>query len=338
MKSLGDVSGERKNNLNIMRFLAAILVIISHSFPITNGTKEIDPLGIWTDGRLDFGGVAVSFFFVTGGFLIAGSSERKTKTKEFFIARCKRIFPSLVALCIICIFVVGGVFTTNTRYSYYTSIDTWKYLLNIVFVPVHFLPGVFSDNPYPGVVNGPLWTLPIEFCCYIACFVSYKLGFFNKKRYVFTIPLAFICAIVFFYLFYQNPFMIRIVRSVILFYIGIGFYVYRNQIHLNYKVAIVAVVLFVFLLYLKLSIIAMMFAFPYIVYYIAYGINGNYITKFGYKYEISYGMYLWGWPVQQIIVEFGGICSIWYGNAIVAIGLSVVLGFVNCVVIEKRFI
>ena len=54
-------------------------------------------------------------------------------------------------------------------------------MLNAVLVLVHPLPGVFASNPYPDVVNGALWTLPVEYACYVLCFVVFLATRFRKK-------------------------------------------------------------------------------------------------------------------------------------------------------------
>ena len=50
---------------------------------------------------------------------------------------------------------------------------TWRYLWRsaILYTP-YVLPGVFSGNVLPLVVNGSLWTLPVEFLCYVAVAVA----------------------------------------------------------------------------------------------------------------------------------------------------------------------
>ena len=47
MKKLGDVQAVRNNNFNVLRFLAALLVIFSHSYPLALGNGEGEPLRQW---------------------------------------------------------------------------------------------------------------------------------------------------------------------------------------------------------------------------------------------------------------------------------------------------
>ena len=171
----------RNNNLALMQFISSILVIFSHSYPIA--ADNIDILGRTTKGTFTFGGIAVSFFFLTGGFYIAKSMERKKTAKNFFKARALRIFPPLIVVVMISI-IMGGFITEYSFSQYWKSPKTWKYLGNCIFILQHKLPGVFLNNPYNSTINGSLWTLPVEFLCYIACYVFYKLKLLSKRFYI----------------------------------------------------------------------------------------------------------------------------------------------------------
>lgn len=334
-KILADESVFLHNNLNFMRFVAAIMVIVSHSFPVCYGVEYEDLVGRMTNGMINLGGIAVGVFFVTGGFLIARSCENKKRAFPFFKARIRRIFPSLAVVVLLCVFVLGPVASSVSLKEYFSAKETYRYFLNIFLIPIHTLPGVFENHVYPSVVNGALWTLPVEFVCYIGCFCAYKLGFFDKKRFAYTIPVAFVATISLFYLFGDNIVLLRIIRPILLYYIGIGFYVYRTKIRLDYKWGLLSVFLFIGTIFFNIPNIGMLFFFPYMIYFFAYGLKGK-LCEFGRKYEISYGMYLYGWPVQQTLIELGGMFCICYFNAIVTVMIVMLLGFLNTLIVEKQ--
>ncbi len=58
---------QKSTNLHFSRFIAAILVIFSHSFVITQGKVSDEWLFKLTKGQLDFGALAVAVFFLGGG-------------------------------------------------------------------------------------------------------------------------------------------------------------------------------------------------------------------------------------------------------------------------------
>ena len=92
---LSGIAESRVNNLNLMRFIAAVFVIISHCYVVTlGGDAPGDFISNHTSGQLTFGGMAVGLFFVFGGFLIARSCEHHSKAKVFFKQRVLCLFPS----------------------------------------------------------------------------------------------------------------------------------------------------------------------------------------------------------------------------------------------------
>mgnify|MGYP002776404545 CR=1 FL=1 len=78
------------------------------------------------------------------------------------------IFPALAVLVMATVFCFGPVLTTLPITDYFASSDTWGYLSTAALLVRRGLPGVFVDNPYPQAVNGSLWTLPVEFLCYVS--------------------------------------------------------------------------------------------------------------------------------------------------------------------------
>lgn len=321
--------------MDIIRFFAAILVIICHSFPLSYGNTTSDYLARYTDNRLSFGGLAVGIFFVFGGFLISKSMENKKNAATFFKARCKRIFPSLIFVVLVIVFVIGPIVTDLTIREYFSSMETYKYLGNIFLIPIHNLPGVFEKNIYASVVNGALWTLPVEFMCYIMIYIAYKIGIFEKKKFAFTIPFAIVIIILL--IFIRDNFIISVVRPVILYYIGLGMYVFRDKIKLTKKCFWTSVFCFILLIGLKLDIIAMISVFPYIMMYLAFGTKKKFIN-FSKNGDISYGMYLWGWPVAQIVCMIFGKKMEWYVNSIIVITLSIVFGYITYVIVERKIL
>ena len=66
MVILGDVARNRDNNLNLIRMIAALAVLVSHAYPIALGPDAVQPLQRLTGNTL--GGLAVAVFFVISGF------------------------------------------------------------------------------------------------------------------------------------------------------------------------------------------------------------------------------------------------------------------------------
>lgn len=179
VRTIRDCIDKKSNNLNLIKFIAAILVIFSHSFRISRNT--MDPLDSFTDGQISFGGVAVALFLFASGFYVTKGLFKRKKGVLYFKNRFARIYPAFVAVIIATAFIIGPLISKYSFKEYFGRKDTYLYLLYILMIPRYILPGVFEKNPYPGVVNGSLWTIPLEVICYIGLYIVYVCKFLNKK-------------------------------------------------------------------------------------------------------------------------------------------------------------
>lgn len=299
-QKLGHYTGQ-SHNLQLMKFIAAIMVICSHAFPIVTGSMKGEPIYQLTKGQLSMGGFSVAVFFLSAGYFIAASVEKKKTVRSFFLARCIRIFPLLWIVVILSI-LLGACVTTNTMSSYWTDRGTWLYLLNGLLFPVHNLPGVFEQAPYLPTVNGALWTLPVEFACYIVCFIIYKMNFLKEKWYFLYLIPASMLAILILFVEEQYPFLMQVYRPCFLFHIGMGFWIYRDKIKLCSILFWPALLLFVVSLVCHAANIGMFILFPYLCMYLCFG-EKQVSGKLDFLGNMSYGIYLCGFPIQQLLVE-----------------------------------
>jgi len=102
-------SAERgANSYGIIRVIAAVLVIWTHSYSVVGGETAAEPLKELT--RWSAGSHAVNIFFSLSGFMVAASWERSRNLFDFVIARILRIMPALV-----CVNVLIVVLTRSRR-------------------------------------------------------------------------------------------------------------------------------------------------------------------------------------------------------------------------------
>lgn len=157
-----NVKHDRINNFDAIRLLGAVLVLVGHAFPLHNdgaGNPVIWGTTVQTAG--------VILFFSLSGFLIATSWRLDPRFVPYLLKRSLRIFPALIVLTLSTVFVLGPALTRLPLSEYLASPGAWSYLKNIVLSPVYALPGVFENSPFPNAVNGSLWSLPVEFACYL---------------------------------------------------------------------------------------------------------------------------------------------------------------------------
>jgi peptidoglycan/LPS O-acetylase OafA/YrhL len=150
------------NSFDLLRLLAATAVIFHHDWPLAG-------LPVRRLFSTDFGELGVGVFFVISGYLVTASWRRAPRLGDFLKKRLLRIEPALVASVAVTALVFGAYATTLPLADYFREPTVWLYVVrNTLLYPVTYdLPGVFTHNPVPDTVNGSLWTLRLEFSFYL---------------------------------------------------------------------------------------------------------------------------------------------------------------------------
>lgn len=319
-KTIEQIYSYKENSFNIVRLLLAISVIYSHSYPLLIGEEgKGDLLARITNGQINFGSLAVDSFFVISGFLITQSMLNSKNYIEYFIKRCLRILPAFFIALIFSAFIIGPIVSKLSFKDYFLTINiiepTEFVLKNLTMNVTGYSWGVldvFSNNPFPGSVNGSMWTLKHEFACYIMVMIfSFFYIFRNRTVFLVTSILSIILAVINikfnFKLFSlgQNAWILSdneynsfIVLSCY-FIIGALMYVYNDKIKINYRYLFLALILIVFSSKINNLKLFMLFALPYLLIGLCIITNIRWVTKYG---DFSYGMYIYAFPIQQILV------------------------------------
>jgi len=341
LRLLEEAINNRENNFDLLRLSAALIVLTSHSFALTGQNPQGRNFWVSIFGRHEPSSLAVGMFFVISGFLIAGSLERRTML-EYARARALRIIPALAVLSVLTVFIVGPFFTKFPLVQYFSTPETYSYLFNSFPYRTYFtLPGVFSANPYPGSVNGSLWTIPIEAFCYIAIAALYVAG----RRGGLMIVAAVVCVSGALYWnsssnrlngipLYGTTELLPTLKFGLLFLMGSMAWIYRAKIPLSSWIGIPSILLFWYAGGSKYSQLAMYILLPYIVIYLAYGrpLARSVISRFG---DVSYGVYLYAFVVQQILVSLSGNrFNAWTLSASAA-AVAILCGWVSWHYVEK---
>jgi peptidoglycan/LPS O-acetylase OafA/YrhL len=151
----------RHNSLNFLRLLLALAVIVSHAWPVGGYGSEPriagDTVGTW----------AVGGFFAISGFLIA-RSRLHTSFPGFLLRRFLRIYPGYL----VCLLVIVLFFAPLSVAIGPGSID-WgsaaSYLGGNLFLKIeqNGIADTLTSVPFGDAWNGSLWTLFYEFVCYL---------------------------------------------------------------------------------------------------------------------------------------------------------------------------
>jgi peptidoglycan/LPS O-acetylase OafA/YrhL len=194
-----DSRGDRGNSIGFLRLLLALAVLYSHSY-ILGGFGQESFLS-WSRGTLILGTVGVQGFFVLSGALIATSWIRRASLGRFLWCRLLRLAPALWVCLAFTAMVIGPIlyFTTpGTHVSYFSLTPSpGGYIVRNALNPRTqvSIAGLPSDTPWLGDLNGSLWTLFYEGACYLLIAALGVAGFLGKSRNFGALLLLFILAL-----------------------------------------------------------------------------------------------------------------------------------------------
>lgn len=185
MQTIGDrldAHGQTGPGFDLVRLSLAVMVLCVHSSLLAPGADKAAPLFPGAPiGQWAFDWVPVPAFFALSGFLVAASAER-LKLFDFLANRALRIAPALAVQVALAALVLGPLLTTLPLSAYFADPKLWSYLLNLVGLVHYELPGLFASNPEPLVVNGSIWTVPHELFCYALLAALVAVGAFRSRR------------------------------------------------------------------------------------------------------------------------------------------------------------
>jgi peptidoglycan/LPS O-acetylase OafA/YrhL len=310
MTTFADRAKDRNNHFNLIRFIAAFVVLAAHSAIFVGVWPFWDPYAHGYD--LATGGMAVDAFFVISGFLVTGSLLSRQSLSTFVWARFLRIFPGLWVMLLLTVFGLGLALTTLPAREFLASPITHEYLwrcATLVNGIRKYLPGVFETNRLDTAFNGSLWTLPIEWRMYEFLAIAWVLlAIIPKYRLIAFRLLAPIAAVA--GLIYVGIDVLTHERANLgsmhsyMFFAGSAILVLGDKIPVSFKIVpILLAVLAVSLLHYKLALLVYLVVMPFLVLNLAYA-PGRLLLRFNRFGDYSYGVYIYAYPIQQTVHSF----------------------------------
>ena len=334
---LGDVCEGRNNHLNMIRMIAATAVLVSHAWPISLGPGAVQPLSALLGETL--GTLSVYVFFVISGFLIARSFERQPTVRRWIVARVLRLFPALTVVLVLTVAVLGPLVTTLPLAEYFARPETLSYVprnLSLAFLQ-YDLPGVFEDQPYPGAINGSLWTLVYEVVCYGGVLVVGLLGGLRRSGLMLVILAGF--AAVYVLVLHvlgperAHPKIVALCGLALPFVIGTAFYVWRARIPLHLGILLGLVLAAALLRETPAHAVALTAALSYGVFLVGF-MPGAFLHGYNRFGDYSYGVYIYAFPMQQLMMHlFQPMGPL--GNIALALPSTLALAMLSWVWVEK---
>jgi peptidoglycan/LPS O-acetylase OafA/YrhL len=308
-------------------------VIYGHGPAIAGGYAATDVFVRLGWGEYS-GSIAVDLFFIISGFLVMRSLDLRGRVLDFIRARILRILPAYLACLLVSAFIIGPVFSTHSLSAYLVSIEPYRYCWqNAWFTTdiVWTLPDVFRNNPKQATINGSLWTLPAEVRMYAWVAIVGCMGLL-RRRWMFNAFLIGVFAVGFY-----RPSLLplvpldRYMRLAALFAIGAFCYVNRRWIPVRGGWLLGAVT--VAWLCRTTAIYPMAFAACEVLFcfWFACGTRWHGFNRFG---DYSYGIYLWGFPAQQMWAAVDpGMSSL--TNSLAALPVALALAVASWHLIER---
>jgi peptidoglycan/LPS O-acetylase OafA/YrhL len=321
-----------ENNFDFLRFLAAMMVVVSHSFWLY---ERSNPLAV-AGGQFGIGPIAVYMFFVISGFLITASWQNSQQVFAFFAKRLLRILPALTVVTLLTVLVVGPLATDLPLGRYYSDSQTWGYLSNLFFWVQYRLPGVFAANPFPHTVNGSIWTLPFVILMDLSL-VGLALSGLLRRSTVLVGALALMLLNIglLTLLDVDSRGLVNLIRLGAYFYAGVALYLLFDRVPRSGVLALALAVVLAVGIGAGAGGVAAMLTLPYLVVYLAFARIPR-LARFGRHGDFSFGIYLFGFPLQQLLIHWLGTEQLsLYGFIALSMTASLAMGVLSFHLVER---
>jgi peptidoglycan/LPS O-acetylase OafA/YrhL len=309
-RSLADCVEAGRDNILVLRLLAALMVVFGHSYVLVGQDAYLYEPMHWLFPRMYVHIAGVTIFFTISGFLITLSFLRRPELLRFLRARALRLWPALAIVVAVWSFVLGPMLSTMPVHDYFARGDEGGTVYRYFWTNVSLfriwpsLPGVFVDNPVSHYVNGSLWTIPYEAMMYVGIAAAGTLRLFRFPWLASFVIAAVFSAIVMWPMYAGMPSLggVPLLGLQLAGCFGAGSIacLLRRYVPVSTALMIVLVVAGV----LARQTPFMWLGVLYFVFWFAYVPRLPSIPR---QLDVSYGTYLWAFPVQQTIIHVAGV-------------------------------
>lgn len=350
---LTGVGAMHRNNFDALRLCMALLVIWSHSFALYFGTEAREPVSMLLAGHYNAGNVGVRVFFIVSGFLICHSWLRSPDIADYLGRRIMRIYPGFLVAAAICAFVVVPLFSVQ-GWAALTPGEVLKSLGSHLLLRDRMpTADTFPDNPI-AAVNGALWSIPFEFWCYLATPVIGLLGLLRRRGLLLALAVAIMAVRVWLDLTGRQPGG-GVIGLIIgwpyawfnlapCFLAGMLVRLYHDRLTRSPALLVAGVVAMVAAANLLPGIWSKIICdllFPPVVAYATFmfafssRLRLHGVARHG---DFSYGTYLYGFPIQQMVMALAGGWMPFAVYVPVVTALSLAAGVLSWNAVEKHFL
>ena len=335
-------TSSRSNNFNLLRLLFAVMVLLAHAPELADGDGRRELL-TRVFGTLSLGEVALAGFFLLSGCLIVQSWRRTPDLADFLKKRVLRIYPGFVVASLLSALVVGPLWADAAHYL--SQFSLLHFLKAVLLLRIPATPPVFTGSHYPEV-NGSMWTIAIEFRCYLLVAAFGVAGLLRRRG----VWLGLTGAALLLSLVPQVVTRIHIpgghlllgdlnalVRLLPFFCVGGCFALFRERIALKPVWALLAGgALLACLFNYKAASFGLATFGAYLLFWFA-EVQSPLLARFRRLPDISYGVYLYGWPVEKLLLWYFPGISPWLVFALACV-FCTGLGLASWFGVERPFL
>ncbi|BDI21630.1 acyltransferase [Herbiconiux sp. L3-i23] len=350
VRTLGDAFDPRNNSIGFLRWVMAFMVIFSHAGPVAGLFHGAD-IGEQWGAETSLGGVAVTGFFFLSGMLITRSMMTSRSPARFLWHRVVRIFPAWFAILIVTAFVLAPIAWIHDRgtisgFSSAQPDSPWDYVYNNVTLVLNqwAIAGTGADTPAVqfgyNTWNGSAWTLMYEFACYLAVLVLGLIGALTGRLVGAIIAAGVLVlstlqavdagdlATVFGTL--GNPQVLQLAAP---FAFGTLVQLFIDKIPYSDRLGVGMIIVAGLSWWLGGWFLVGQYAFGYGL--IWFGTRVRALAWWGRRVDLSYGIYIAGWPVMFLAADLRLQEAGWFTYLLVVTVAVHVYGYLSWTLIEK---
>lgn len=340
-------AGYRDNCFDVLRLILAGLVVYSHSYAL--GGFGDEPFLRLARNQTIAGSMGVLGFFGLSGFLISDSYIRKPDWLRFLRRRLLRIMPGYWCCLVLTAFLFAPAMFYIQRgqlagYPWTDNDGAFSYVTSNALLRIH-QPGI-SDAmvqlPHSGSINGSLWSLFPEFCCYLMLLFSGGCGLMSGGR---IFLMAFVGLLTAFHILATAgslsmpantlPTLVtftNLTPYVLAFFVGVTCRVFIGHMPLGGRGAVFFGI--VTLVVLKFG--GYQLASPWLIPLFFLNLGHAYALRL--KHDFSYGLYIYGFPCQQLLALVPVLRDSVMVFFAASLALSLALAAASWFGIERRFL
>lgn len=303
---LGAALAGRDNGLGALRLVLAAAVIIGHSWP----------LGGYVASHWErMADVAVSGFFALSGYLIAASRMR-SDFGPYLSKRARRIFPGFwMSLAVVAFVIAPLAGVINGRgWDAGAAVDyVWGNATLMMTNPS--IGATLAGAPSPGQWNGSLWTLMYEFAAYLLCGALLGIVWVRRHLVVTAASLTVGIPLLAWWLGDlaggDGKMMMSAMRLFAFFAAGMLMYALRDRVPVHAGLVVVALAVVAAIAAVDLQAAHRLTGIP--LAYALLSLGTLWRSRVGSRNDLSYGLYIYGWPTQQVIamLGLGALVPVW---------------------------